>query len=484
MKPKHNHPLYVIKQMITLLKQMIFPIIVVFFTNLKGQKTIIVILGIAVLLAVIGIFAFLSWQNTYYYVEKDVLFYEKGILNKSKQGIGLDKITTINENQELIERIFQLTTFKVDAGSATKGNEIKLTISRKEAQLLKNALSHHGIDESIQAATLEMNEMSKVEETSIEFHINVKELVIYAIMSNSFFAGLAFVLAIWQFGQDIPFVKNLMDGPVANQINQYFNNNVKGLSITSLIAMVLIAVFAYLFFSLIISIVLAVVKYFDFTVKRKGESIEISYGLLDRKNYNLSVHKITALYLNYGLIGQLYKIGTLKIESIGYGDEKGEAAILYPLLKNQKRVEILNALLPEYAFDESCLRPPKRALKSYLIKYMTLPMIIAAVLTFVVPYGEAAWVFVLILGLSSIMSYKKTSISRTKNQFVMMGGIFGKWVAVIKKPHIQAIITKQSYFQKRAKLVHLEYSYQSNNFGKKLGVQFMDEDEVANLMEF
>ena len=503
MKSKHNHPVYIIKQIILMVKQMILPILAIVFANLKVEKGWILWVCIGALFLFLLIFAILSWKNTFYYVENGVLFYQKGVLSKSKQGIGIEKITTINENQELIERIFQLSTFKVDAGSATKGNEIKLTISKKEAEILKEKLSKSelradsqetilgGSDKSscnhpIENKPANYNESNNNQsiKTKTEYHISVKELILYAITSNSFFAGLIFVLAVWQFIQDIPFVKDFIEGPVGSWVNQQFDSTVKGLSVPAIIAAVLFVIFAYLFFSFLISIILSVVKYYDFTVSRQDDKIEIMYGLLEKKRYDLSANKITALYLKYGIIGQFCKIGELKIESIGYGDEKGEAAILYPILRDEKRVEILKALLPEYAFEEAICRPPKRALKSFIIKYTSFPFIVAIILSFTVPYGAFSWFIVAFFSVSGFVSYKKTRISRMSDQFVMIGGVLGKWITVIKSPHIQAIITKQSLFQKRNGLVHLEYSYQSNNFGKKLGVQFLDQKEVEKMMEF
>ncbi len=501
MKSKHNHPLYIIKQIIFMMKQMILPILFLIFANLKVEKGWILWGCIGALFLFLLIFAVLSWKNTFYYVENGVLFYQKGVLSKSKQGIGIDKITTINENQELIERIFRLSTFKVDAGSATKGNEIKLTISKKEAEVLKEKLGKSKLKVDSQEATLGEsdepignhpieNKAAGYDESydhqsmKTEYRVSVKELILYAITSNSLFAGLIFLLAVWQFIEDIPFVKNFIEGPAGIWINQHFDATVKGLSVPAIIGVVLFVIFAYLFFSFLISIIVAVVKYYDFTVSRQGDKIKITYGLLEKKKYDLSANKITALYLNYGLIGQFYKIGELKIESIGYGDEKGEAAILYPILRDNKRIEILKALLPEYAFEDATCKPPKRALKSFVMKYTGVPFIIAIILSFTVPYGVFSWFIVALFSVSGFVNYKKTRISRTSDQFVMMGGVLGKWIAVIKSPHIQAIITKQSIFQKQNGLIHLEYSYQSNNFGKKLGVQFLDQNEVVTMMEF
>lgn len=467
-----------------MMKQLILPILVAVFANFNMKNGWILIAGLGALFLLLLVFAVLSWKNAFYYVENGVLFYQKGVLSKSKQGIGIDKITTINENQELIERIFKLSTFKVDAGSATKGNEIKLTISKKEAELLKEELSKNKRPTEDATAAYPESYNAQSTETKTEYHISTKELILYAITSNSFFAGLIFVLTVWQFIQDIPFVNDFIEGFAGSWMSRQLDFAIKGLSVSAIITVLLFSIFAYMFFSLLISIMIAVVKYYGFTVSRQGDKIEITFGLLEKKRYDILVNKITALYVKYGVIGEFCRIGELKIESIGYGDEKGEAAILYPILRDDKRAGILSALLPEYAFEDAECKPPKRALKSFVTKYTSVPFIIALVLTFTVPYGAFSWVLVAFFSVSGFVSYKKTRISRTDDQFVMAGGVLGKWITVIKSPYIQAIITKQSFFQKRNGLIHLEYSYQSNNFGKKRGVQFLDQKEAAEMTEF
>ena len=481
MKTKHNHPLFMIKQTIFMMKQMILPVLAIFFANLKGQEGWGIVIGIGVLLFISFIFAFFSWRNTFYYIENEVLFYQKGVFKKSKQGISIDKITTINENQELMERIFRLSTFKVDAGSVTSGNEIKLTISKKEAEILKAELNASSSELKNKP---EDNRKDDNQPLKSEYHISIKELILYAVASNHFFAGLVFVLAVWQVIEDIPFVKTLIEGPAGSWINQHLDATMQGLSVPVIITLVLLILLAYLFFSFLISSVLTVVRYYGFKVKRQGDLIEIMYGLLEKKRYHLSADKITALYVKHGLIGQLCKMGELKIESIGYGDEKGEAAVLYPIIDDEKRDEMIKALLPEYAFEDAICKPPKRALKSFLIKYTSIPFLAAIIVSVTVPYGAFSWIVVALFCITGFVSYRKTRISRTAEQFVIAGGVLGKWTTVIKSSRIQAITTKQSVFQKRSGLVHLEYSYQSNNFGETTGAQFLDQEEVREMMKF
>ena len=268
---------------------------------MRGREGWVIALGIGALLFILLILAFLSWKNTFYYIENDVLFYQKGFLSRSKQGISIDKITTINENQELIERIFRLSTFKVDAGSVTKGNEIKLTISKKEAEILKEELGKSKINPNSEAVPAGDNGKDDDRSVRTEYHISIEELIIYAIASNSFFAGLIFVLAVWQFVGDIPFVKDFIEGLADGWMNQQLDSAVKGLSVPDIITAVLLILFAYIFFSFLISIVIAVVKYYDFKVSRQGDKIEITYGLLEKKRYHLSADKITALYFKHWL---------------------------------------------------------------------------------------------------------------------------------------------------------------------------------------
>jgi putative membrane protein len=455
-----------------MIKQMILPILALLFANLKGENVWILPAGMGALFLILLFFAFLSWKNTVYYIENGVLFYQKGVLSKSKQGIPTVKITTIHENQELIERIFRLSTFKVDAGSATQGNEIKLTISKTEAKVLREMLGKVTGD-------LKTNEPSKT-----EYHVSNKELVLYAVTSNSLFAGLLFVLAAWQLIEEVPFVNRFIEESAEEWIRQYLDTTIKGLSLSVVITAVLFLILAYLMFSFLVSILFTLIKYYDFTVSRHDQTIEIRYGLLEKKRYNLQADKITALYLKYGLIGQFFKISAVKIESIGYGDEKGETALLYPLLRDEKRAEILGALLPEYLLSDIKYKPPQRALKSFLLIYTTAPFIIALALSLFVPYGAFSWIAVPLFCMSGFANYKKTGISRISDQFTLTGGVLGKWTATVQSRHIQSITTKQSFLQKRNGLIHLEYSYQSNHFGKHLEVKFLDQNETGSMTEF
>lgn len=115
--------------------------------------------------------------------------------------------------------------------------------------------------------------------------------------------------------------------------------------------------------------------------------------------------------------------------------------------------------------------------------YTSIPFILAMTLSFTVPYGAFSWIAVVLFCLTGIVSYKKTRISRMADLFVISGGVLGKWTTVIKSSHIQTISSRQSFFQKRSGLIHLKYSYQSNIFGKEVGVQFLDRKEVTEMMK-
>lgn len=56
--------------------------------------------------------------------------------------------------------------------------------------------------------------------------------------------------------------------------------------------------------------------------------MNISYGLINEKNYSFDKKKIKGIHIKQNLLMQFFNISTIEIENIGYGDEKGEKAIL------------------------------------------------------------------------------------------------------------------------------------------------------------
>ncbi len=468
---KRNHPLYVIKHMIEKIKQIIVPIFFLMIANLKNVTPLILIVGAVVLIILIILFAILNWKNSIYYIENETLIIEKGIFGKSKQAIAFDKITTMNESQELLEKIFGLATFKVDAGSATKGNEVKLTISHFEAEQLRQQMS----TKSQNIAT----DTKAMENTRGVYSLNYKDLLKYAVTNCNLLLGIVLVSTLLQFINDIPVIGDRLEKYLNGWKNVFNKMGLEHLPIRSMIILSITILMVYLVVSFIISVIRTFVKYFGFTLSRQTSELQISYGLIDNKSFTLSADKITALYISYSLFGRLVGLGELKIENIGYGDEKGEVAILFPIIQKKKVDKLLREVLPEFLTQEAeWIRPHKRAKLSYIIRYAILPLIGAIVLTVLYKFGYLSFIVVTFMAICGYLAHQQAGTQTVGDKRVFTKGIFGKKISIVKNKFFQSCTVSQNPFQKRSGLVNIKYSYQSNNLGGTVGIKGMDEKTV------
>lgn len=463
---KRNHPAYILKNIYTLIKQMLFPLIILVASNLKDLKLIYIVLGGLLIFLVISLIAYMGWKNYVYYIQENMLWVEKGVLTKNRKSISLDKITTVNDNQGIIERIFHLETLKIDTGSVSgagkKDNEVALLLSKSEAEAVKNQF----IKTSKPQNPLKKQELS--------YTASVRELLIYAVTSNGVFAGLIFITSAYQLIKDLPSVDKIVEGTFKKVFNNTFQTPISEMYFGKAVAVSLLLFVIYLIFSFVISIVRALIKYYGFSASRQEDEIIISYGLLEKKKFSMPVKKIKAVYCKYGLLGQLFSLSSIHLESIGYGDEKGEIAILYPLLTEKKKEEVILKLIPEFVFHGEFTKPPKRALKSYLFASLIVPLILCVIAWKVFEYGYLSFFLLLVFALLGYRSYKNCAILKGSSMIVICRGAVTHEVVILPIESVQSTTERQTIFQKRNRLMNISFSYQSNTLGKIVGVSHID----------
>lgn len=469
-----NHPLWIIKKMLYGIKQFIFPIILIAITSLENMNFLVSVLIFNGFLLLLFLINYIAWRRFTFEFRENTLWIEKGVFVRQKQGIALDKITTVNANQTLLEQIFRLIKLKIDSGSTAKGNEVELLINTEMAEQFKQFLAQSA-PETVSIET------EAIPDSTICFKATTKELIWYACVSNGIIAGLILIASI------IGILDNIPNLEVFDVLVNYIANYVQGFvgqSGWKLILFSLAVLFIYLIFSLIVSIFMTFVKYYGFSVLLEKKQIVIQYGLLEKKKFSLPKHKINAVYVKYGWLGQFFNLGTIRIESIGYGDEKGEVAILYPLINEVKKREILGAFLPEFIWEEDFLKPPKRAARNFIISSVWFPTAIAFIGTFVWEYVRFLWILPILALFAGIVRYKRTRIAKEDHHVVMCNGVFGKTYSVLPLSAIQSVTLKQSYFQKRKHIMSCQFSYQSNIFGGVVVTKFIDENDALIFSSF
>ena len=86
--------------------------------------------------------------------------------------------------------------------------------------------------------------------------------------------------------------------------------------------------------------------YYKFKITKRGNDIQISYGLLEKHTNTFSYDRIKAVKISQGLVQRMLGFATIKLEVIGYTSESendsAELGVLVPFCKYEEISEILN----------------------------------------------------------------------------------------------------------------------------------------------
>ena len=179
---------------------------------------------------------------------------------------------------------------------------------------------------------------------------------------------------------------------------------------------------------------MSVVKYYNFRITNREDSIHIQYGLFTRKSHTLMKEKISGAKFQQSAIMRIMKKGTLQIFVTGYGglDENNqeETVLLYPIVEEKKIYQFLNWLMPGEVTEPEYEAAPARGLPYFFIcARFTFAVILLAACSVasvgsvigVWLIGIAAIILLLVTG-SVFMEYKTSAVATGESAVTMRYG--------------------------------------------------------------
>lgn len=477
-KPMRNHWIYLINSIISLVKNMFVIFIILLATEYKFYY-----IGGIFLLGLI--FSVLQWRKTSFYINDDLLVYETGVLSKSKEEIPFNKINTIDVGQTIIDRIFKVCTVKIDTGSvkAVK-SEVKVIVKKPIAEELRESL----LSSKKENVSIEENIIDNEQEVIREKIITNKEIFKYAITKGKlgWAVGGFFVLQ-----GKLDDIAKFFDISLSKYIGKYLNTDlIMAQSIATSIAILFaLALMIYILIT-IFSIIFEAIRLYKFTIKVDNEKINISYGLLSKKQYSFSIDKIYGIRFKQSILQQFIKTYTVELITIGYGDEKNESGILYPIGDEKFKNEVIRELFPNLDFKGEMSKPPKSSLRRFIVKNIIVISIILIIpifilLKFISPNfiitGCLAVLILLII--QGVLNYKNTSLGVSSKVIIASSGGFSKETTIISQENVQSITKKQNIFQQKSRVCSYKVDIYSNKLSDIVEVKYMDESLYKELNE-
>lgn len=479
---RRMHPAAIVVGFFKQLRELLFPIILFLFFGSRGDGWFgIIYIGVMILwfagLIVVGI---LSWYRFYYWIEDGELRMEYGVFVRKRRFIPQERIQTLDTSEGIIQRIFGLVKVQVETAGGGAEAEASLTaVTKDEANRLREALLYKKHQTEVMDETGELDETVFLESEPVEqtpkptFTVSWKSLFIVGTTSGGIGVVLSAVIAFAsQFDQIVPY---------ENIIDRF------GMVLQTSVFLIASIVFLVLFLSWLISIVMTMFKYGNFTVVKNKDELQISRGIIEKRQLTISLERIQAIRITQNILRQPFGFATVYVESAGSsgGKEADFSTILFPLVKMTEVEARLKEFVPSYQLSKDIQPLPKRSLIRYLIR-LGVPAILLSIpfAYFFQPYGYFAFLSV---GLAMLLGYSqfKTagwSVGSTPNgtgngeQLQLSYRTLSKNIVMVRKKRIQSFELRESFFQGKRKLYTVKASIKTGLGGKNF--QVVDVDNV------
>lgn len=433
-----------------LLRQLFPFLIIFFFGGSLGKKDKLVYYVIVI--AVLGfIWSIISFFKYYFFLKDDKLIVHKGVLKRSVIEIPFDRIQSINFEQNLIHRIFNVVKLNMDtAGSSGSELQINALDHPLASAISEHILKHKG---AVAASSVDTDAMVQANKKEVIFSLSIGQLLKVGITENHLRSGgiiIFFFIWIWENLKDIGMdvMEKMEDyAPVAEAIST---------------SMVIVGSLVVLFMivSFIISLVRTVLKYYGLQMFRMGDGFVIESGLFNRREHAAKDHKIQLVRWTQNLLQHWSSIFELKMKQASSMEVSDKKSIQVAGLEWDE-VKMTEAYLFKEDHQElegmvmHRVDPYYRFRRLYYWSVIFIPAV-----CFLIYLGErniaiAACLWYCLGLLMTQLSYLKKRYGITDNLLMLKGGTFGSSATMLQLFKIQNINIHSTPFQRRRELASL-----------------------------
>lgn len=471
-KKLRNHKLVILDYMFKSIKDFLVPIII-FLSKDMPINRVLIFVGVILFIMVIS---FVKWYNIYFYIRDEKLHYNKGVISRNNIAIPIEKVTTIDFSQNVLQKIVDVVTLKIDSGANNnKDSEITIVLKKDNAEILRNNLIVKEQKELLEDVT-----MTEKKYNNVIMNMSKRDIVLYALTQNNLGIIIGGVLSCFAFADDFLKIFNIDLDKIINKDDISFNFK---FDIEAIIKAFILIILVLLIIKLI-SLILYMVRFSNFKVIREDNIIKVEYGLLSTKKYSFPINKINAVILKQNILRQLLGLYKVHISVIGYGDEKGEEAILFPICNMESINYILNKINPQIAFNKDMHKVNKYGKTKFFFVPMIITILICGISIFKNKFKYIFSMLIPVVFILRYLKYKNTALGYNEKIISTSFGIFTKQTVVIEMKKIQALSKKTNHFQRIKKLCTYNIEYYSQGFGGKITLKHLEDIHFKEIEKY
>ena len=455
------------------------------------------VIGFAVVYLCFIVYRILYYKTSGYELTENEIKCNRGVLFRKRSVLEYKKVHAINKKQNLFHRIFGIAVLTIDSGSTNTSHQAEITIIEKDkiADTLLNELNllKEGGSRNTESTQLKDELLLSDEDSLYNFTSGKKMLyTLINIASTAFFTALFAVLAIIVLG----ICKLMIQQNFLGTWGQYF---LYAFLIT-VGAMLLFSVFSF-----IGCLIYSFIGYYKFKITKRGNDIQISYGLLEKHTNTFSYDRIKAVKINQGLVQRMLGFASIRLEVIGYtvsSDDDNKNAglgVLVPFCKYSEVSEILAKVLPDYVPDEKQTKSVSYfpfvswfllvlgivtglMLVQLIATMMLFNVSTSVILTVALAIIAAGSVIFIVKALSAALSYQTNGLAVNGGKITAYYGGFMKNITVFMSKNLIAAEDVTTPLRKKKGITSLIMHLKTNALSNEIKVH-IQKDTLSDDME-
>jgi putative membrane protein len=370
-----------------------------------------------------------------YDINGDTLVVEGGLLGRWRRVIPRERVQSIDVVQKLRHRIFSVVELRIETVGGKQTEAALVALLPEDADRIRHWASRGA----------EVDELAPGYESQPLARLNGKDLLIAGITG-----GRVAVLAIL-----IGYAQELLGDDSFDQVTGFAGRLMPG---TSFVVVVSLLVAAALALSLVLSIALTILVYWDFTVRLEEDRLVITRGLLERRKAQIPLRRVQAVQVNENFVRRPFGLASLTVVVAGYssdGQESEESSMLLPLARRKKAWQVATQILdaPPQLDSVGLQRAPVRA----VIRRIVVPTALGLALgtaastalgaTGAAPFGliPPAWLLAWLL-------WRCSGHGDSKGYVLVRSGALVRKTSIIPEASIQHLQLTWSALQKALRL--------------------------------
>ena len=445
----------------------IFIIIIAQKKVLPAGVTLPMVIGFVLLLLLTH--SILFYMNFYFYVEGQQFILKKGYLRKKVLSIPLERIQSVNAKQNLLQQVLNVYSLEVDtAGSA--GKELKIySLSGAYTEHLTQFLqSHKGNAHEAKSISISDSHEEEI------LRLSPTDLLRVGISQNHLRTGLI-IIALGS--QIVDQIQELFK----NEADAYSDSVQNVLSSSGIVFYSGLAIF-FLSVSILATLVLTVIKYYDFRLVKHQHSYRITAGLFNKRSVLLPFSKVQQLNWETGPIKRMFGIFKVSFNQAVSKQIKQRQVADAPGCLNQHIDRIRDELFKEDRPDNS---EKIYAHRRYFYLLWFQRGWIPAILPSAFYIYEPVWLiaggsWLVLSGLYCWMMVRKRYFQFNQAQLIVGKGAIDTIWQQAESFKTQSVDFRQSFFQKRRGLASLRI----NNASGQIDIPYIPEDMANKLMNY